>query len=212
METVTREYKVFSFAELSYKAKETARNWHRERHLIGWEWWESVYECYKTAGRMLGIRIDKIYFSGFWNQGDGACFEGAYTYNREWRDQLPTEFGGDLLEKFLAFGALLEEIQKPHNFELSASIKHSGRYYHEYETTIEVESGESEPEETDIKAEQEKFSKSEEELIKALRQYMKEIYKALEADYEYFSSDAAIEESIIANEYKFFEDGKIFNL
>jgi hypothetical protein len=40
------------------------------------EWWDSEYDCFKQDMAEVGIEVDNIYFSGFWSQGDGACFEG----------------------------------------------------------------------------------------------------------------------------------------
>ncbi len=39
------------------------------------DWYESVYEHFKEMMSVIGIRVDKVYFSGFWSQGDGACFD-----------------------------------------------------------------------------------------------------------------------------------------
>lgn len=40
------------------------------------DWHEPVYEEFKQKCTTLGIGVDKIYFSGFACQGDGACFTG----------------------------------------------------------------------------------------------------------------------------------------
>jgi hypothetical protein len=37
-----------------------------------------------------------------------------------------------------------------------------------------------------------------------------EIYKSLESEYDYLTSDEIIAESLIINEYEFTEDGKIY--
>jgi hypothetical protein len=47
-----------------------------------------------------------------------------------------------------------------------------------------------------------------EELAEALRAFMKWIYRQLEREYDYLTSDEAIAESIIANEYEFTEEGE----
>ena len=43
------------------------------------EWWDSVYEMAKEDGAALGFNIEDIHFTGFWSQGDGACWEGSIT-------------------------------------------------------------------------------------------------------------------------------------
>ncbi len=85
---------VYQFPELSEAAKEKARSWYRE---IGphYDWWDAVYEDFERVCEILGIRLKTtpvrlmgggtrakpcIWFSGFWSQGDGACFEGYWSY------------------------------------------------------------------------------------------------------------------------------------
>jgi hypothetical protein len=49
----------------------------------------------------------------------------------------------------------------------------------------------------------------EEDVTKALRDFNRWIYKRLLAEYEWLIADEQVEESIIANEYEFTEEGKI---
>lgn len=58
----------------SIKARilEKYRYWHVEHT----DWWDGVYEGFTMDMRDLGIRVDDMYFTGFWSQGDGACFDG----------------------------------------------------------------------------------------------------------------------------------------
>lgn len=45
-------------------------------HGLGYDWWDSVYEQFKENGVAKGFDLEHIYFSGFWSQGDGACWTG----------------------------------------------------------------------------------------------------------------------------------------
>src|SRR5690606_33296995 len=112
------ETTVYTFDELSDKAKEKARDWYRDGQL-DYDWWDSVYEMAQTAGWILGIEMDHktknvpaIYFSGFSSQGDGACFEGTYKYKAGWRKALKAEFGGESLPALLDIGFSLQATQK----------------------------------------------------------------------------------------------------
>jgi hypothetical protein len=40
------------------------------------DWWEYTYEGCKEGCSALGIEVEQMSFSGFWSQGDGACFTG----------------------------------------------------------------------------------------------------------------------------------------
>lgn len=57
------------------------------------------------------------------------------------------------------------------------------------------------------KAETAKDNERAETLTEALRDFNRWIYKALEKEYEYLTSDEAVEESIRTNAYEFTKDG-----
>lgn len=87
---------VYRFPELSDAARAKARSWYRELwpHV---DWWDAVYEDFERICEILGIRLKTtsvrlmgggmgqrlcIWFSGFWSQGDGACFEGYLSHSK----------------------------------------------------------------------------------------------------------------------------------
>ena len=78
---------VYLFPELSDAAKENARSWYRELGPHD-DWWDAVYEDFERICDILGVRLmgggtrqkPCIWFSGFWSQGDGACFEGYFSH------------------------------------------------------------------------------------------------------------------------------------
>lgn len=39
-------------------------------------WWDFVYEEFKGDMHEKGIEVSNLFFSSFYSQGDGACFEG----------------------------------------------------------------------------------------------------------------------------------------
>src|SRR5690606_23530752 len=195
----TEQVKVFKFSELSEEAKERARAWYREGGL-DYEWWDSIYEMFKTGGLLLGININQIYFSGFCSQGDGACFTGEYAYKKGWRAELKKEFGGELLTIFENIGQQLQDTQKQYFYKLSASVAHNGYYYHELCTDINVKLEDSfYPPDT-----------AEREIKDILRQFMQHTYSCLEKEYDYLNSDESVDESIINNDYEFTGEGKIY--
>ena len=126
---------VFTFAELSDEAKEKAREWYREGGL-DYDWWDCTYEDAKQCAKILGIEIDNIYFSGFWSQGAGACFEGSYSYQRGAAHAIRKHAPEDSTLHSIADD--LQAIQKKHAYNLTARVKQRGRYSHEYATEIDV--------------------------------------------------------------------------
>ena len=186
---------VYKFGELSEQAKEVARTWWREGAL-DYDWYDCVFGDAKAVGKCMGIDIDKILFSGFNSQGDGACFEGYYSYEKGGLKKVQSHAPTDTELHLIA--SELQEIQKKYRYKLSASVKQSGRYYHANSTEIGVSYGDDwAPEE------------AENTIKELLRDFMRWIYKRLENDYEYLMSDESVDESIIINEYEFTENGKI---
>jgi len=57
--------------------------WAWTGHTLDYDWYEYVYENFKTDCNAVGVIVHDIQFSGFWSQGDGATFSGrVYVY--EW--------------------------------------------------------------------------------------------------------------------------------
>ena len=73
--TQVEEISTYTYQQLNDEAKEQAKQWWYE-HGAEHEWWEFTYEDFKREGYELGFVIDKFGFSGFYSQGDGACWEG----------------------------------------------------------------------------------------------------------------------------------------
>ena len=85
---------VYPFEELEEAARERAREWYRS---LGdpEDWHACVLEDFTEVCERLGVRLrthrvklfgggtreePNVYFQGFGSQGDGACFEGEYTF------------------------------------------------------------------------------------------------------------------------------------
>lgn len=187
---------VYLFDELSDEAKEKARDWFKSEAEFDHE---VVFEDAKECGKLLGIKIDNIYFRGFSYQGDGACFEGSYAYRKNSTKAIRDHAPLDLELHYIADE--LFNIQKSHFFSVTAKVKHRGsHYYHENTTYIEVQSRRSSFDEN-----------LEDGLSEILRDFMKWIYKQLEASFWAEQEDDYVDESIRANEYEFYVDGTQIN-
>lgn len=84
-----------SFAELSERAKDKARESYTGEGYLDYEWWDSIFDDFIEVCTSLGINLrtrpvktrngktrhdHDIFFSGFCSQGDGACFAGRYYF------------------------------------------------------------------------------------------------------------------------------------
>jgi len=84
----------------------------------------------------------------------------------------------------------------------SFSVKHRGHYYHDGCTQFDFSLGD------DITEEQEnRCGEAEDELAEAARDFMRWIYRQLEKEWEWQNSDEHVDETIVANEYTFDEQG-----
>lgn len=203
---------VYLFDELSDEAKENAIERTRNSgHYLDWDWWDFTYEDAKNICAQLGIDIDNIGFSGFCSQGDGAHFTGKYEFNPGAEKALRLYLWGDDLEFFLPIARALKEIQSRYYGQLTATVKHSGYYSHEYCTDFEFDIDLYEiPEEVDEETRDNLYVLPEDEArIKELfRSIMKWIYRRLGSEYEYHMEDEQVAEHLIANEAEFLENGR----
>lgn len=208
------ETTVYYLDELSDKAKDTARAWYREGG-FDYDWYDSVYEDFARICTILGIAFKtravrlygggtrqepKIWFTGFWSQGDGASFEGTYSYAKgaaaAIRDYAPQDV------KLHGIADRLQSLQRRNFYQIYADISQRGRYYHEYTMTVAAERDHPyHPAMTDD---------AEELLTEAFRDLARWLYRQLEQEYEYLTSDESVDEAIVANDYTFTDAGQRF--
>lgn len=69
------------WTKLSKKRRQALLDEYRYSE-VGWEgWWDFVYEDFTEQMKLIGIEVQEIGFSGFCSQGDGAWFKG---YVSDW--------------------------------------------------------------------------------------------------------------------------------
>jgi hypothetical protein len=205
---------VYRLDELSDAAREAARAWYRQADLDA-DWYEAVYEDFERVCGLLGVDLRTrpvrlmgggtrddpcIWFTGFWSQGDGACFEGGYAYRkgaaRRIRSYAPKD--ADLQE----IADTLQAVQRRNLYQLQARIRHRGRYTHEYAMDILVE--------RDSATGQDMTPDGETAVIEALRDLARWLYRRLETEHAYLTSDEQVDQGIEASEFTFTEDGERF--
>ncbi len=189
---------VYAFDELEDDAKEKARDWYRSGAL-DYEWWDAVYEDAIACAAILGIEINKIYFSGFSSQGDGACFEGSYAYAKGSAKAIRAHAPQDI--DLASIADRLQDLQRGWFYGLSASVRQSGHYMHEMCTQIDVYDDQETNRSTRA------IDDAEQDVKDLLREYMQWIYSRLMAEHDWLMSDEQVDESITCNEYEFNEDG-----
>ena len=198
MRTIMVEKTLYQFHELPEDAKQYAISTY-----WGSDWdYECIFEDAKEIGKLMGIEIKDIFFTGFWNQGDGACFTGHYRYAKAGVKAVMEYAPQDEELRFIA--NLLQEVQRKYFYKLYATITHNGRYCHDSYMNIETSHYD------DQMIYYVRIADSDEKDLKdALRDFARWIYKRLEEQYEYETSEEAVLEACEANGYEFDSKGRI---
>ena len=153
-------------------------------------------------GNCIGINIDEVLYSGFYSQGDGACFTGDYEYNPNWRTNLQAYAPVD--ETMVEIGEALENVNK-WSESFSVNVTHSGRYYHE--NSVDFDCSYDDDFTTEEDAERTLALNAVGDI---LRQFMRYSYTFLEKEYEYTMSKEHFIESSLSNEYEYYSNGKLY--
>jgi hypothetical protein len=186
----TKEITVYTLAELTGEARARAMDKLRE-WAVDHDWWEYTVEDAKRIGALLGLEDMDIQFSGFWSQGDGASFTGIYAYRPQSVRLIEKETcNSDPILRQIA--VRLSRLQRTHGYKLTAVIERINQHY-SHENTVRALS-------THVLADN--------ELNEILRSFMQWIYRALEQEYEYQTSDEQLVEMAKANEYTFDANGR----
>lgn len=191
----TKTYNVYSFAELSGPARQRAIENHREFLSQDWNGSDVIGDA-KNVLRHAGFTVDRISYSGFWSQGDGASFTGTWAAAnvnaKAMRDDCPVD------EELHALVDALADIAAKYPALTARIVRTSHHYSHEYTVSVDAENdGADLP------------PGIEDELTNLARDAMRWIYRELEGSYEAETEELAVIESIEANEYEFTEDGEI---
>lgn len=227
----TETVKLYTFNELSKETQEKVLESHRQFNVDFDGWWDAVYEGWKEKLAEAGFEEVKIHFSGFWSQGDGACFDC-------------TQF--DVVKLATKLGLNPLEIKVLETMELSLSIDTINHHYSHYNTRrASVQSQYDMEDDTreilaatdlplkisdDLSTEAREFLEfrlKHSDLpaindpdglvnefqagIEELRaDYSKEIYRDLEKEYHDLTADEAVQEALISNDYEFTANGDIW--
>jgi hypothetical protein len=154
----------------------------------------TIYDAGELA-TIIGINNFKVYYSGFYSQGDGACYTGVYSYNK------------GSLQNIKAYAPLdtelhtilqqLNRLQRKHGYKVEINIRHDCRYYHANSCNYLFNKDLSQAEERAF--------------IAALKEFMHWIYSRLKSDYEFCTSDEYVKEYIESNDYMFRSNGQIYS-
>lgn len=194
----TIEQKIYSFDELSEQAKAKAIESNHDINLYE-DWYEHIYEDFKEDH--TDFDIDRMYFSGFSSQGDGAMFEYS---------GISSELKDEFIDS-LGLSPMRAEWLR-NNVYVSGKGIQSGLYYHKkscsHSIYWEVDNGDLH---YSFYEWLESFSGDFEDfVISKYEDICGDLYSKLSHSCDYLTSEDAIIESINANELEFLEDGSTY--
>ena len=178
----TKVIETYGIEELEGRAKENALEWLREG--LDYEWYDSVFEDAKKCASILGIEMGDIYFD------NSACFNGRFSYAKGWKKALKAYAPMDT--ELLRIGQELQKIQKPFMYGLSGTIDCNDRYkstkavFHWSEDHMPVE-----------------------DLSQVFTDFAHWIYRSLEKEYEWLTSEDQLIETAKTNGYAFDSEGRV---
>jgi hypothetical protein len=173
----------YTFEELSENAKKKAIENNIHINTEDDFWHELLIDGFIEDLDKIGFENAKIYFSGFWSQGDGLCFDAdinIYNFCETTNEKRVSNFANIFIEK----------------------NQYSNHYNHEKTryTNYELTNGRNINNVIDILKNK----------IEALRlEKCREFYNILEKEYYFLQSDETIIETILSNEYEFNENGQL---
>ena len=178
------EKTVYQFDELDGAAREKAREWFRASSAHD-DWGaESIIDHARRIGALIGFEVDRVYWRGFWSQGDGACWAGSVTYYRGRPSDVARECPQDAEIQRIARAWL--DLQRRNSNQVRGKVSANDRYMR---TSVDAYC-------------------DGDEANQIVSDFADWIYRALESEYDYQMSDGSVDETIRANEYEFDEDGK----
>jgi len=178
--TVEDNYEVGSFEDFSPKDQAKIIDNYRDIN-IDYEWWDSDFEDFTEILEILGFYKIDIRFSGFAHQGDGASFTGYFEPARKSELKRRLKKALKYAPNLPDFGYEKMQFDDDELQERSLEVYRISRHY-SHDGTI---------------------SSDNEDLKEFARDFSRYIYKQLEAQHDYLTSDDAVKETILANEYEF---------
>lgn len=225
-ESSTIEEPSYKYTQLSDGAKEKVKQWWYE-HGADYDWYDDTYERFKEEGYELGFQLGVINFSGFYSQGDGACWSGHIDVVAWLRSHCDDSIARDAWIQLIT-----EDYASKH-----IPIGFSGHYSHSGAMNVSYWEGMIDGECTDtddgivllqrdtifkgmhykdllnIITSSDFPYKNTSDLAEAIeesaRDYADELYKQLREEYEYITSEANLIEMCEINEWVFNDEGEM---
>lgn len=203
MKQVVVTYEGYTFDELDETAKNRVRSWYAANL------WEDWYECViqdmidDLAPFGLDVAYKDVSFSGFWSQGDGACFSVSVGTNDVIKYLKETKQSKKYWQLYIN---LLRD-----NVDLCFDVKGNDRWGYSmslgnFDFTPYGKAFDNDSIYNKIYTAAENLAA---DVLEFCQDKASDLYRDLETEYEYLTSDEQIKESAEANEWLFKKSGKL---
>ncbi|MBS0454026.1 MAG: hypothetical protein JSS14_22210 [Proteobacteria bacterium] len=165
------------------------------------DWWGSTYEAAIEHLGEIGIDTDaeRMFFSGFCSQGDGACFQG---YVVDWA--LFLKHAGE--EGLMLHRVIAGEFGMGNTAQFGSS-RPRGHNVHEHSVSIgfhDYPDNPFDPDEDPLRyaaadVELQRMEELEKKFAELFRDQMRKLYRDLEKEYDYLTSDEQVVDYILNN-------------
>lgn len=189
---------LYTIDELGGEARRRALDRARDINVAEPELWHEdltrvsgKYPCeFQEDAAEKGFGMEEFYFRGFGSQGDGASFEASVDYE----DYIVKNRRGN------RYRALLNAARAEGG---GLSIKTRGHYCHSNTMHLDGHNRYYGSERAEEQA-----GELAGEVLRAARDLAREFYRSLEREYEYLTSDEAVEDALMAHAVEFDATGK----
>jgi hypothetical protein len=203
---------VFNFSELQETVGEKVLEDNRHIHVDDQCWYEGVFEDFRLFCETIGIEVDedKTFFRGFYSQGDGSSFSAGVDLmalitgilGDKWKEHAPKEEPNlypcdvhPLVISLLQKG-IIDHSVRIENSRNCYSVKADADFNFTYNQCKGY---------PNIAGQLERL---ESWIYTTANKLNRFLYILLQREYEYQTSDEAIKETLISNDYLFTADGR----
>jgi hypothetical protein len=193
-----------SFNDLSKEAQAAAIDANRDINVDHDDWADPIIEGFVEDMAEAGVSDVEVEYSGFWSQGDGASFIGVVRGEEDKAKLLNGSIGLNVPKEVIE--NIYINIRKDHYSRSSHSASMAVDVEVDGDDEVEIYIGPDVNVTLDIA---EQCETIEPKVLEWARGKADDLYDTLESHYTSLTSDDEVKETLIANDYKFDDDGKI---
>jgi hypothetical protein len=176
---------------------------HRDINTHHYDWWDCTYGDFEFDMSLTGIEVDKMMFSGFWSQGDGASFTGRISGTKLFMEHHKLTETYPTVMRLLSHGGHCDlRVERTssrycHEYTVTVHCTHNDHFRHILDDSAPLRVAVAERWDEDLDSE---IAALENTVAGIIRDDCRSLYRKLEEEYNYQTSDDAVWEAIQNND------------